>query len=74
MVKVSVKYVCECKSVKAYEIRRAVRLSGAETLVDIQNLTKASTGCGKCKTHVISILNKELEKKHTEDKQLKFDF
>lgn len=71
MVGVQGKYVCECKSVKAFEIRNAVRKSGAETLTDVQNLTKASTGCGRCKGMVISILEVELKRLDAIGRQLK---
>lgn len=68
------KYVCECKSVKPFEIMKAVRMAGAETIIDIQNLTKASTGCGRCRSAVESILSDELEKCMKKGNQLKFDF
>ncbi len=74
MVQHKGKYVCDCKSVKAFEIRKAVRESGAETIIDIQNLTKASTGCGRCKGEVTRIMENELEKKRAVGSQLKFDF
>jgi len=69
----NVKYVCECKSVKAFEIRDAVRKQGAQTLVDIQNITKASTGCGRCKPQVVDIMSKELKKRNISNQQLRLD-
>jgi len=67
------KYVCECKSIKASEIRKSIRESGAETLVDVQNLTKASTGCGRCKAQIIKILEVELKRILLAGRQLKLD-
>lgn len=68
------KFICHCKAVTKNEIKSAFRKSGAETLLDIQNLTKASTGCGKCKPEVLSIINSENKRRDELGKQLKLDF
>jgi NAD(P)H-nitrite reductase large subunit len=68
------KYICHCKSVKKNEIIKAIRKNGAETLLDLQNLTKANTGCGRCKENVLSVLSKEITKRDSMGKQLRFDF
>jgi bacterioferritin-associated ferredoxin len=68
------KYICQCKSVKKNEIIKSIRKNGAETLLDIQNLTKAATGCGRCKDEVMGILEKEMVKKSAMGKQLRIDF
>ncbi|PKP36836.1 MAG: hypothetical protein CVT98_06980 [Bacteroidetes bacterium HGW-Bacteroidetes-15] len=67
-------HICQCKAVKAHEIKKAVRVKEAQTLLDIQNLTKAATGCGRCKQSVTDILNDELKKIRAKGKQLRFDF
>jgi nitrite reductase (NADH) large subunit len=73
MSKLMGKYACDCKSVKGSDVRRSIRESGAETLVDIQNLTKASTGCGRCKPQVVAILESELKRINLAGRQLKLD-
>jgi NAD(P)H-nitrite reductase large subunit len=67
-------YICECKSVKAHEIRSAIKTKGAQTFLDIQNITKASTGCGRCKQPVTDIINAELCKIEAKGKQMRLDF
>jgi NAD(P)H-nitrite reductase large subunit len=64
-------YICECKTVYLSEIVRAIRKHNAETLLDIQNITKATTGCGRCKNQVEYILGKELEQKRKGGYQLR---
>jgi NAD(P)H-nitrite reductase large subunit len=73
-MRVSEKMVCECKMVPKIEITNAIRKGGCQTIVDIQNTTGASTGCGKCKPAVIDILMKELQKQLEASKQLKLPF
>ena len=68
------KYICHCKSVKKNEIKKAFQQSGAETLLDVQNITRASTACGKCKPEVVSISNSEIERRDKLGKQLKLNF
>jgi NAD(P)H-nitrite reductase large subunit len=66
-------YICDCKAVKVHEIRSAIKTKGAQTLLDIQNITKASTGCGRCKQPVTDILNAELRKIEVNGKQLRLN-
>lgn len=68
------KMICECKSVPKIEITEAIRKGGCQSIVDIQNTTGASTGCGRCKPAVIDILMKELQKQLDTSKQLKLPF
>ncbi|MDX9846087.1 MAG: (2Fe-2S)-binding protein [Tenuifilaceae bacterium] len=68
------KYICECKAVTQREIITAIRRKGARTLLDVQNLTKASTGCSRCKTVVNDIVDKEMSKLRDQGMQLRIDF
>jgi nitrite reductase (NADH) large subunit len=68
------KFVCNCKAITRNEIINAIRKKGAESFLDIQNLTKASTGCGRCKIQVLSIIEIELRKQIGLGKQLRLDF
>ncbi|MCL2350971.1 MAG: (2Fe-2S)-binding protein [Firmicutes bacterium] len=47
--------VCNCMQVDYLAIRRAM-ISGARAQDDIQNVTKASTVCGRCKDEIGEIL------------------
>lgn len=67
-------HICECKAVRKVEIISAIKRNMAETMLDIQNLTKAATGCGRCKPYVNQILEEELRKINRKDKQLKINF
>lgn len=68
------KHICQCKAVTLSEIKKSITKSGARTLLDIQNLTKASTGCGRCKLQVEEILGKELVKINALGNQLRIEF
>jgi nitrite reductase (NADH) large subunit len=68
------KYVCQCKSVTKAEVKSCITKSGARTLLDVQNLTKASTGCGRCKPYVMKIAEDELNKIKRKGIQLTLDF
>jgi NAD(P)H-nitrite reductase len=65
--------ICTCKSVTKKEILIAIR-NGAQTITDIQIITKASTGCGRCKATITSILEKEQAKIRKQDSQLRINF
>lgn len=65
--------ICSCKGVTKKEILTAIR-NGAQTITDIQIITKASTGCGRCKTTINSILEKEQAKALKKDSQLRINF
>jgi NAD(P)H-nitrite reductase large subunit len=65
--------ICSCKGVTKSEIIKAVK-GGAQNIVDIQMLTKASTGCGRCKGIIHTILSKELEKLQEQNSQLRINF
>ncbi len=49
--------VCECLNVNELDIQEAV-LDGADTFEKLQEHTKVSTGCGKCKPEVLKLLKK----------------
>lgn len=66
--------ICECKSVSRSEITNSIRTGGCQTIIDIQNTTGASTGCGRCKPKVLEILMQELRTKNSNEKQLKIPF
>ncbi len=68
------KYTCECKAVTQREIINAIRKKGARTFLDIQNITKASTGCGRCKPMVNDITIKEISKLKDKGEQLKIEY
>ncbi|MDY0253005.1 MAG: (2Fe-2S)-binding protein [Tenuifilaceae bacterium] len=68
------KYICHCKSVTPNEVKKAIREKGARTLVDLQNLTQASTGCGRCRQPVLQVLDKELAIINAKGTQLRLDF
>lgn len=51
--------VCFCHCVTQQSLLQAIR-EGAKTLVDIQEKTQASTGCGGCEPDVLEILEKAL--------------
>lgn len=65
--------ICSCKGVTKADIVKAVK-KGALTVADIQVLTKAATGCGRCKNVVASLLAKELEIKQGKDTQQRISF
>ncbi|MFO8023167.1 MAG: (2Fe-2S)-binding protein [Perlabentimonas sp.] len=68
------KYICECKAVFPSEVAIAIKKKNARTLFDIQNLTKASTGCGRCKTQLLMLIESEIKRNDKAGKQLKINF
>jgi len=54
--------ICFCRCVTKSEIIEAIINKKAKNIEDIQLITKASTGCGRCKTMVISVLSENLQK------------
>jgi NAD(P)H-nitrite reductase large subunit len=55
------------------EILKTIK-NGAQNIIDIQMATKASTSCGRCKTTINNILEKEVEKARKKDSQLRIKF
>lgn len=53
--------VCFCHNVSVGVLLEAIR-SGATTLEEIQEKTRASTGCSGCREDVLEILEAELKK------------
>lgn len=53
-------YVCNCRGVTDQDIREAV-YEGASNLRSIRKCTGAAGQCGKCASHVKSVLNEVLE-------------
>lgn len=48
--------ICKCKAVKLSEIKKAIQKQNAKTVGDIQRITGASTGCGRCERRIEQIL------------------
>jgi NAD(P)H-nitrite reductase large subunit len=65
--------ICSCKGITKKEILTAIR-NGAIAITDIQIATKASTGCGRCKAAISSILDKERVKALKKGTQLRINF
>jgi len=59
--------VCYCKGVIKSEIIKAIELKNANRIEDIQRITQASTGCGRCTNYIKIILNEFLPKKNNND-------
>lgn len=53
--------ICNCKFVFKSEIVDAINHKNALNIEDIQRITGASTGCGRCTRTVNSILKETLE-------------
>ena len=53
--------VCECMNVTDHDIEEAV-LEGAKNFISLQEHTKVSTVCGKCKTAVQEVMDKYINK------------
>jgi len=47
--------VCQCMNITDQDIEHAV-LEGAKTYYEVQEMTKAGTGCGECKEEVTQLL------------------
>ena len=62
VIKEESRIICKCMNVTDHEIEEAV-LEGARTLLELQEQTKMSTVCGKCKDEA-EILLKVYMKKH----------
>ncbi|MDF3821004.1 (2Fe-2S)-binding protein [Leptospira sp. 96542] len=54
------KRVCLCRLVTEADLVRAIH-DGAETMEEIREKTRASTGCGTCAKQVYNILQRELQ-------------
>jgi len=52
--------ICFCKSVTKEEIIDNLTNNRAVTFDEIKNITKASTGCGRCANYVKSIIEKNI--------------
>lgn len=66
--------ICNCYDVTKSDLVKAIRKHRLESLVDVQAVTKASTGCGRCKPMVVGIIENELKKRMNSDSQLKLPF
>ena len=53
--------ICECMNVTDHDIEEAV-LEGATDFTSLQERTKVSTVCGKCKTAVIEVMDRYINK------------
>ncbi|MCZ8343794.1 MAG: (2Fe-2S)-binding protein [Leptospira sp.] len=54
------KRVCLCRMVTEEDLVRAIH-EGAQTVEEIREKTRASTGCGTCSAQVYHILQRELQ-------------
>ena len=61
VVKEEAKVICKCMNVTDHEIEDAV-LEGARTFLELQERTKISTVCGKCKDEVNGLLTQYIQK------------
>ena len=52
--------VCRCHAVSKEEIVYAIKKQNAKNLGDIQRITAASTGCGRCGVQIKKIIVEEL--------------
>ena len=66
------KLICLCNHVTEKEILFYLR-KGAGSLADIQHLTHAGTGCGRCRGEISKIIER-FKKKQAIDNQLKINF
>jgi len=57
IVKEDINIICKCMNVTDHDIEDAV-LEGAREFVDVQGLTKCSTGCGSCKEEITDLIAK----------------
>jgi ferredoxin-nitrate reductase len=62
--------VCSCNQVSAGEIRDAIRARGLQTVVQVANATRASTGCGGCASDVGALLQRS-SARNTGDQDVK---
>ncbi|MEG2362462.1 MAG: (2Fe-2S)-binding protein [Terrisporobacter sp.] len=56
------KNVCSCRSVSFEKIEEAIN-NGASTLEEVVQETKATKGCGRCKSFVADIVKNKVENK-----------
>jgi NAD(P)H-nitrite reductase large subunit len=68
------KFICNCKCVTKGEILGSIRKKGADSFSDVRTITLATTGCGRCKSEVESIVEAELKKHTIRKMQLRIDF
>lgn len=52
--------VCGCMKVTKQDLQNAIN-NGAKSFEEVQNVTKVSTGCGKCLGSVQELVNELLE-------------
>lgn len=57
----SAQIVCECMQVTDEDIEHAV-LEGARSFLELQEMTKIGTGCGKCQEEAQSVMTKYIDK------------
>lgn len=57
--------ICFCHNVTREALRAAIR-AGAKSLIEIQETTSASTGCGGCEWDVREILDEALKEENPE--------
>ena len=67
VVKEEARIVCKCMNVTDHEIEDAV-LEGVRTFVELQERTKISSACGKCKDEATRVMQANI-KKHFGDRE-----
>ncbi|MFP4555968.1 MAG: (2Fe-2S)-binding protein [Bacteroidales bacterium] len=68
------KHICLCKAVSHSEVISAIKKRDAKYLLDIQNITKVSTGCSRCKSLLLILAEKEIKKIEKIRKRLRINF
>lgn len=58
--KTTAKIICECKGVTDVQIEELVKTDKVHTLEELESLTGAGTGCGKCRAKLMSELEELL--------------
>lgn len=67
VIKEEARIICTCMNVTDHEIEDAV-LEGVRTFVELQERTKISTACGKCKDAATKVMHDSI-KKHFGDRE-----
>ena len=55
------KNVCNCRKVSFEKIEEAIK-NGADSFEKVVDETKATTGCGRCKSYVKDIVDSKINK------------
>ncbi|TKG94106.1 (2Fe-2S)-binding protein [Puteibacter caeruleilacunae] len=61
--------ICICNGVTEKELQTAILKKGATTMDDLKSLTYVSTGCGRCSSRAMEVLDRELRNKEVDPQQ-----